>query len=90
MTQTRAIECTHSDFLYNIKLGGSADVLEGRKALQKNLDRLDLSSESNCVRFNQEKCQFCTWLHNSPTQGYRLGPEWLEGCLLGKHTEGEG
>ena len=75
------IECTLSEFAYNIKWGGSADLLEGRKALQRGLHRLECSAESSCMKFIQEKCQFCTWLTTPPHNSTGLGQSgWKAAC----------
>ena len=72
------IECTLSKFAYDTKLHGTVDTLEGRDAMQRDLDRLEKWPCVNLMKFNKAKCNTLHMGRVSPKQIYRLGRQWIE------------
>jgi len=62
------------------KFADDTKLPEGRKALQRDLDRLDRWTEANCMSYNRTKCQVLQFSHNNTVHPYRLRTERLVNC----------
>ncbi|GAB0204730.1 triadin [Grus japonensis] len=72
------IEHTFSKFADDTKLCGVVNTLEGRDAIQRDLDRLERWSHANVMKFSTAKCKVLHVAWVSPKHSYRLGGEWIE------------
>ncbi|KAK4825622.1 hypothetical protein QYF61_001302 [Mycteria americana] len=78
------IECLLSKFAVDIKLSGAVDLLKGRVAIQRNLDRLEERAHVNLMKFNKAKCKILHVGQGNSQYQYRLRNEEIESSPLEK------
>ncbi|GAB0175632.1 cAMP-dependent protein kinase inhibitor alpha [Grus japonensis] len=60
------------------RLSGAVGSLEGKDAIQRDLDRLQKWAHVNLMNFNKAKCKVLHLSENNHLYQYRLGDEWIE------------
>jgi len=70
--------CLTSLSVNNTKLCAANDTLEGRDAVQRDPDRLEMWAYPNLMRIHKAKRNILHMGQGNPKNKYRLGREWIE------------
>ena len=73
-----AINCILSKFADYTKLSDGVDMLEGRGAIQRDLDRLERWIHAILMKFSKVICKVLHLGWGNPKHRYMLDREWLE------------
>jgi len=84
----KGIKCSLSKLADDTKLCDVVDMLKGRDAIQRDLDRLEQWAQVNLMRFNKSKCKLLHQVHSKPHCQYKMRDERSRALLekLGSTT----
>ena len=77
-------ESTLSNFANDTKLSNAVNTLEGREAIQRDLDRLEKLTHVNLMSFNKAKCKMSHLGWGNPRYLYKQGEELLDSIPVEK------
>ncbi|KAK4831874.1 hypothetical protein QYF61_019886 [Mycteria americana] len=80
-------ECTLSKFADDTKVGGVADIPEGRASIKRDLDKLQKWADRNLMEFNKKNCKILRLRRKNALHRYLLGASQLESSLTEKDVE---
>lgn len=68
------IKCSLSKFADDMKLSSAVHSLEGRDAIQRDLDMLEKCACVDLIKFNKANARSCTWVKANPgiNAGWRM------------------
>ncbi|XP_055571471.1 uncharacterized protein LOC129736458 [Falco cherrug] len=72
------IKCTLSKFASDMKPSDAVNMLEGRDAIQRDLNSPERWAHVSLMKFNKAKCKVLHMAWGNPKHRYRLGREWIE------------
>jgi len=75
VTEDSGIKHILSEFADDTQLCRVVDMLEGRDAIQKEIDRFEMWACANLTKFNKTKCKALHLDQGKSKQKYRLGME---------------
>ena len=78
------MECTLSRFVDDTKLNDEVNTLEGREAIQRDLDRLEKWAHENLIRFNKAMCRVLHLGQGHPKYLYKLEEDLPESSSVEK------
>jgi len=79
------IECTLGKFANNTKLPAVVETMEGRDAIQRDLDRLEKWACANLMKHNKAKCKVLHKGKGNSMHKCRLKGEWFESSPANKN-----